>query len=215
MAVDMTTLRPELEPLPARMRGLVVHRGYPTPFFVAWQNGAPEFRAMDPDKLVRCIQERLCWVCGEPLGVHLVFVVGPMCGLNRISAEAPCHLDCARWSCRNCPFLSRPHAHRRDSDLVEGEYHDAPGLAIKRNPGVTLLWTARSYSLIQVGHGVLFQLGEPTATEWWAEGKPASREQVAESVETGLPLLQVEAACQADLDTLQRARTWLETRYPT
>ena len=32
----MSTYRPELEPLPDRMKRLPVHRGYPVPWFVEW-----------------------------------------------------------------------------------------------------------------------------------------------------------------------------------
>lgn len=58
-------MRPELEKLPERMRNLPVDgRGYPVPFFVAWKDGKPEFRAMDNLKFFDCMNRRLCWVCG-------------------------------------------------------------------------------------------------------------------------------------------------------
>ena len=41
-------LRAELEALPARLHFLPVdERGYPVPWFVAWRDGKPEFRAME------------------------------------------------------------------------------------------------------------------------------------------------------------------------
>lgn len=56
-------VRPELEALPERMRSLPLdHRGYPVPWFVAWIEGKPEFRAMDADKFRRAIREKRCWV---------------------------------------------------------------------------------------------------------------------------------------------------------
>jgi hypothetical protein len=83
-------LRPELGPLPERIKQLPIdERGYPIPWFVDWVDGKPEFRAMDGRKLVRAIKERLCWVCGQPLGVNLAFVAGPMCGINRVSSRTP------------------------------------------------------------------------------------------------------------------------------
>lgn len=150
----MTTieLRPDLEPLPDRMKGLSVSRGYPVPWFVAWRDGEPEFRCMDPEKLVLAIRCKRCWVCGGVLGKFMTFVVGPMCGINRTSAEPPCHRECAQWSARNCPFLSKPQMDRRENDLPENIV-EAPGFAIRRNPGVTLLWTTKGYTLFGDGRG--------------------------------------------------------------
>jgi hypothetical protein len=97
------------------MRHLPIdERGYPVPWFVAWlPDGKPEFRAMDRTKWFRAIREKLCWVCGGKLGVNVCFVAGPMCGINRTSSEPPSHLECARYSSRNCPFLNNPRMVRR------------------------------------------------------------------------------------------------------
>lgn len=47
--------------LPARMRDLPIDdRGYPVPWFVAWVDGKPEFRAMDQEKFIRALREKLC-----------------------------------------------------------------------------------------------------------------------------------------------------------
>ncbi len=193
-------LRPELEPVPQLMRKLRVARGYPVPWFVGWVNGEPEFRSADVEKLALAIRDRLCWVCGNRLAKDMTFVIGPMCGVNRTSAEPPSHLICGRWSARNCPFLSRPHAHRRDNDKPDGivELKDGPGFAIKRNPGVTLLWTTRKYTRFSDGKGgMLFHTCEPLAVEWWAEGRPATRAQVEASITSGLPALEKLADQQA------------------
>ena len=186
-------LRPELERLPARLKRLPVDdRGYPVPFFVAWQDGKPEFRAMDVDKFVRAIREKLCWVCGGPLGVHLAFVVGPMCGINRNSAEPPSHLECAEWSARNCPFLTRPHMVRRQDDAINTNVliEQTAGHAITRNPGVALVWVTRTYQPYDAGEKCPnLRIGPPERVIFYAEGRPATRAEVAASVESGLPAL--------------------------
>jgi hypothetical protein len=130
----MNEMRAGLEPLPGRMLGLPVDkRGYPVPWFVDWLDGEPEFRAMDPEKWAKAIKRKLCWVCGQQLGTRFSFVLGPMCGINRTTAEPPCHLDCARWSARNCPFLTAQMTRRREDDPIvhavqgsQGRYLD-PG----------------------------------------------------------------------------------------
>src|SRR5580692_7475343 len=103
------TTKVDMSTLPRRMTALPIdERGYPVPWFVDWIDGKPEFRAMDPRKFVRAIKEKLCWVCGQRLGVNVCFVAGPMCGINRTSSEPPSHRECAVWSAQNCPFLNNP-----------------------------------------------------------------------------------------------------------
>jgi len=171
-------------------------RGYPVPWFVDWVNGEPEFRAMDRRKLLRAIRERLCWVCGKQLWREMVFVIGPMCAINRVSSEPPSHRECAQFSARGCPFLSRPHMVRREDGLGEFK-HNAAGIMVDRNPGVTLLWFTYRYEVLRVPSipeagarpGLLFRLGRAFKTEWYAHGREAMREEVLESINTGLPLL--------------------------
>ena len=185
-------MRPELEPLPQRMQSLPVDdRGYPVPWFVTWINGKPEFRAMDPEKWIRAIRFKLCWVCGDRMGRKMTFVAGPMCGINRTSSEPPAHYECAVWSARNCPFLNNPEAIRRVDEVIGGgDMNCVGGIGITRNPGVTMLWTCQDYTVFDDQRGgKLIQMGEPSAVEWYACGKPATREQVMRSIESGLPNL--------------------------
>jgi hypothetical protein len=202
--------RPELEQLPARLARLPVSKnGYPVPWFVAHVPGpdgemVPDFRVVDTPKLGEAIAMRRCWVCGEPLGRWMSFPIGPMCAVNRVTSEPPCHRDCAGWSVRNCPFLSTPRMVRRDEGLPE--HVDAAGTPILRNPGVVCLWATRSYQPFRVGDGVLIRIGEPEEVSWWREGRPATRDEVEDSVATGLPILLDMARSEgpAALDALNR-----------
>lgn len=182
-------LRPELEPLPQYMRGLPVDaRGYVVPWFVAWADGKPEFRAADAQKWPKAIKEKRCWVCGSYLGSKLVFVIGPMCGVNRVTSEPPCHEQCAQWSARNCPFLTLRMNRRRENDLPE--LCPASGIALKRNPGVALLWFCERFKVFPDPNGrALIELGEPKRLEWYAHGRKATREEIDASIESGLPTL--------------------------
>jgi hypothetical protein len=223
-----TALRPELEALPERMKDLPVDaRGYLVPWFVAWIDGpdggkVPEFRAMDGGKFVRAIREKLCWVCGQRLGSYLCFVIGPMCGINRVSSEPPSHLECAQWSARNCPFLSRPQMVRRDSgpganpELLDQAKQNVAGIMIERNPGVTLLWVCRDYRVEPDGKGGhVLRVGEPERVEWWALGRPATRAEVEQSVESGLPIiLDVAKQQRGGVEEVCRAHKELESLYP-
>jgi len=185
-------LRGELSPLPERIKALLVFRGYPVPWFVAYPNGPegePEFRGYDTKKWIAAVQQKLCWVCGQQLGGNLGFVLGPMCGITRTTSEPPCHRECAEWSLMNCPFLTRPHMDRREDNKPEG-MRDPPGIPIMRNPGVGLLWMTKTYTLFR-GHDrrYLIRVGEPLELAFYAEGRRATRAEVVESVTGGLPQL--------------------------
>lgn len=191
-------VRPTLPPLPARMKQLPVdERGYPVPYFVAWIDGKPDHRVADAKKVVTAHRLCLCHVCGQRLGAYKAFVVGPMCGINRISSDPPSHRECAEWAAVACPFLSRPRAKRRTATLPEGVQH-AAGLPILRNPGVTLVWVTKSYTVVKAegGLGGLFRMGDPTAVLFFAEGRAATREEIDESVTTGLPSLMESAVAE-------------------
>lgn len=211
-------LRPELPPLPPRFAALPIDpvRGYPVPWFVAWVDGKPDFRIIDDRKRYTAVAEARCWLCGERMGAYKTFVIGPMCAINRISSEPPSHLDCADFAARACPFLVRPHAQRREGNLPE-DHQEAPGNSIKRNPGVSLVWTTRAYSIVRADQSWLINVGEPSSVKWYREGRAATREEVLESVRTGYPELLKIAAAQgvAAINELESRRAAAEKHYPT
>jgi hypothetical protein len=189
----MGTMRKDLPTLPKQMADAPIDdRGYPVPWFVEWWNGQPEFRAMDRAKFMKAINEKRCWTCGRPLFSELVFVIGPMCAINRISSEPPSHRECATYAATACPFLTKPQAVRRKDNLPE--LKPSPGVMIERNPGVTLLWYTRYYRTLKVTNGLLFQIGRATRVDWYCRGRAATREEVLHSIETGLPTLREYAA---------------------
>lgn len=183
-------------PKPPRIAALRTdHRGYPVPWFVADIDGKPDFRVIAPGKIQEALHGCKCWICGGQVGKFVAFVIGPMCAINRVSAEPPSHRDCAEYAAKACPFLSMPKMKRREDGLPE-EAIDPAGVMIKRNPGVTLVWITTKYNVFTDGRGgMLFEVGEPTETQWYAHGRPATREEVEDSIASGMPQL-VEAAKQ-------------------
>lgn len=161
------------------------HRGFPVPWFVAWVNGEPDFRCVAEGRIAQALESRVCWVCGQPLGRHMTFVTGPLCAVNGTAAEPPSHHDCGLFSARACPFLTKPRMRRNDKDLELDAPHPA-GPMLERNPGVTLLWTTRDYRAVMRNGGVLFRVGAPERVEWMAEGRPATRAEVMQSLQGGL-----------------------------
>lgn len=191
-------------PIPDRIAALPVDaRGYPVPFFVQWllhigetsvaaspnvEGAEPDFRITNPVHLKACVTESLCWVCGQRLGVHRAYVIGPMCAINHNSAEPPSHVECAEWSARACPFLTKPNMKRREDELSLASKQNVAGIMIERNPGVTLVWIVRNHLKIWrdgLG-GILFDIGDPERVHWYREGRTATLEECIESINSGI-----------------------------
>lgn len=208
------------------------HAGYPIPYFVAETPGGdpanPDFRIAGTTAFRQCVLDGRCWVCGQQRygavpwkGQSLMrhsssagdaFVIGPMCTINRVSADPPSHPECAEYSVKVCPFLSRPDMRRRDSGIV-APGSSMPGIPILRNPGVSAIWVCPEWvvtKLDQGNGGWIFDLGEPSSVTWWREGRPATRDEVIESMNTGLPALLEQCETADDQIELGRAvgATW-------
>jgi len=184
-------------------------RGYPVPWFVPWRDadgnecspgeGSPDFRHVTSGRMYTAVSVGLCWICGERLGSFKSFVIGPMCAINRVTSEPPSHRDCADYAARVCPFLTRPKM-GRVADVGE-----VAGFMNPRNPGVALVWTTREFRLFRAnagGHGILFDVGYPEHLRWYAEGRPATRQEVIDSIEGGYPSLRALAEQDGPLAVL-------------
>lgn len=216
-AIDRPTQN--LETLPSRMRSLPRSKtGWVVPWFISpLPDGSYDHRFADARKVIVAVKRDLCWLCGEKLGRYRVFVIGPLCAITGFSAEPPGHLECARWAVENCPFLARPKARRRENNIPE-EAVMADG-SVRRNPGVTMLWVCHAYEIGPDSKGIpMFHIGEPVAVHFFAEGRKATREEIDESVRTGLPLIEEEARKSVDpiaaFQELGRRQRALEALLP-
>jgi hypothetical protein len=183
-------IREGLPALPVQMRDLPVdHRGYPVPKFVEWIDGKPDFRVMSSTYFERALTLGLCWICGCRRPKKFAFVIGPMCAINRVSAEPPSCIECADFAAKACPFLTMPKARRREAGMPEDAV-DPAGFSIRRNPGVALVWITSGFKLIPAGRdGLLFEVGTPKEVRWYAEGRTATRAEVLASIWSGTPEL--------------------------
>lgn len=174
-------------------------RGYPVPWFLAWMamgeecdpatpGAEPDFRVIKRGAREDAWQHRKCWICGEPMGVHRVYVIGPMCCVNRTTMEPPCHRECAEYAAKACPFLARPRMRRLPTDDIPDRH--VAGEMIERNPGVCCLYEARSAEPFRVPNGWLIRLGDPERVDFWAHGRQATRDEIMQSITSGLPNLE-------------------------
>lgn len=182
--------RPGLPPIPSRLMRRPIERGYPVPWFCEKVGDHWDFRIVDNRKFKPAITQQLCWICGGKLGGYKAFTIGPMCAINRTISEPPSHRECAEFAIRACPFLNQRESRRNAANLPHDLGLSEPaGYGIDRQPGVSLLWITKSYRLIRVDNGILFKIGDPTAVEWYREGRPALRSEIMESIESGYPIL--------------------------
>lgn len=213
-------------PIPDRLAHLPIDEkwGLPVPYFVQWldvnHDGhyKPEFRIADGDAWAKCIQDEVCWICGQKLGVYRAFVIGPMCSINRVSADPPGHRECMEYATQVCPFMVNPKFERREANRPK-ECGQIAGFGIMRNPGVMLLWVTRrgEYKIVDGNPGVLFRLsGEPVHHAWYAEGRAATRAEIDESIKGGFPILfeQAKADGYKAIEQLLRQRMIAEKYLP-
>jgi len=179
-------------PIPPRIAKLPLDaRGYFVPFFVAWigEPPQPDFRVVDQARYVECVRYKRCWLCGEPLGKYLAYVLGPMCVVTGTTSEPGSHVECAEWAVRACPHLINPHAKRREANRPAGAI-DPPGIFLTRNPGAVAVYVVDTPArLWRIANGTLLRLGPPLRVSWWAQGRSATRAEVLASIESGLPAL--------------------------
>lgn len=172
-----TAPRRELPPMPPRIAALPVdQRGYPIPFFVAYPDGKPDFRLTDPEKLISCVTHSRCLVCGQKItnADSIVFVFNLTCAVTRKTDEPPCHRSCAEWSIRACPFMLMPKMKRAPLEKLPPTIEER-GNSYLDNIGVFVLWECESFT---VDDGFYFFVGDPVQTEFFAEGRPATEEEI-------------------------------------
>jgi hypothetical protein len=191
-------------------------QGFPIPFFVADQSSPnPDFRVAGRPQFRAAVRAARCWVCGNPRrGGVAAFVIGPMCAVNRVSADPPSHPECAEYSVKVCPFLSRPQMRRRAAG-IKHTVNSMAGIPILRNPGVSVIWVCRQWQLTKIDNGWIFDLGEPSTVSWWMQGRPAQRVEVLVAFESGMPLLRKQCENQQDRDDLAAAYQQAVALAPT
>lgn len=180
--------------MPDRIKRLPISpKGFPVPWFVAWFDGVPDFRVVGPGKVEEAIKKDKCWVCGDRMGAYKAMTLGPMCVINRTISEPPAHRECAVFSVKACPFLSNPKSRRNECNIPTGVEEPA-GNAIKRNPGAVAIWVTKRYQPFRDRDGgILFTFDNPTEVLWFCEGRTAIRQEVLDSITSGLPILAEQA----------------------
>jgi hypothetical protein len=97
-------------PIPVYMQDLERYRrGFTIPFIVLRDNtGKAHFQINDSLKVNQAINERLCAICGKPLGSDMWLAGGPLSAFHPHGAyvDTPTHQECGNYAMRVCPYLA-------------------------------------------------------------------------------------------------------------
>jgi hypothetical protein len=169
------------------------HRGYPI-FHAVQPDPAPadgarvDFRVLNLRRHLDCAQRRLCAICGRRLGAELHFIGGPMCVLNRVFGDGPCHGECADYARRVCPYLTIPTKNYRDVDGVIASADDDVFVnaldvnVILTKPQRVVDYRCRDYHLRDARDAKAVFMVPPRGEAWWFDtgGRYLARTRVTE-----------------------------------
>jgi hypothetical protein len=146
--------------IPKFLSHLETYGGYPVPFVAKWIDGKPDFRVVDPEKIERCVNEKLCAICGVRLGEFCWFIGGELCKANGLFVDPAMHEHCTEFSTRACAFLSgkKPEYSNRpvDETVVRVEH-----MAVATRPKQMYLFKSRTkkFRFVQLDGSVFIQSG--------------------------------------------------------
>ncbi len=143
-------------------------RGFPIPYFAAYIDGKPDFRVIDPDHHRRCIDYKLCGICGYHFGGKpAAFVGGPKSIESHLFLDAPLHEECATYALRVCPYLAAP-TFRTHHVYIDGAVElKPPG---QQRPDTFFMGISDRFRPIETPKHIVVQAGEWMRTEKWKQG---------------------------------------------
>lgn len=150
------------------------HEGRPIPFTTfRSDDGVPDWGVTAQERWHHCIQNRLCGMCGEPLGYWIAFVGSDQAVRLRLFFDAPMHEACARYVLRECPYFAGTQ-HSADilsSDRLARENDTAEIVEIDEPPRDKVkigLYITRDYKTVY-SRGRLFIKPAPARSVEWTD----------------------------------------------
>jgi len=95
--------------VPSKLRQRPKFHGFPIPFttFVG-ADGVPDFKVVNEDNRMLCIEHRRCGLCGQELSrtKECVFIGGDGSCTSGYFIDPAMHEECAIYATKVCPFLT-------------------------------------------------------------------------------------------------------------
>lgn len=148
--------------IPTRLRARPRKAGLPVPYINVFPpGGEPDFRTVDGEKVIECLDKRLCGLCGQRLGREVV-LIGSEEEIERRHFHDPAmHPECAIYATKACPFLANPKRQYSKMDpkhLPAGEQVDTTFQPADARPA------NRMGLVYSPGAALTFRDGKPWAT---------------------------------------------------
>jgi hypothetical protein len=142
-------IRQQRPAIPARLAARPVDpsRGLPIPYVNEHDDGSVNFALVNGGRVLECVRDRLCGLCGERQEFLVAFVGGPGGFHQRLYTDPPGHVDCARAALDLCPYLGLERHQRRG--LTEATA--APGFADMEKAQPVILAVTWAYDVALIG----------------------------------------------------------------
>ncbi|SOC21379.1 hypothetical protein [Thalassospira xiamenensis] len=159
-------------------------RGFPIPFvqFIVPETGEPDFRVVDQSKAAKAIAQRLCAICGKKMGAHVFFIGGPKCVENGYFIDGPVHLECGQFALRTCPHLARSkgrYSQASKPDTAEQLIVDLDVVDPNKVTTFALMKSTKYHCETMDGYPVIKAKMPWKAVQWWRDGKPLRKDELA------------------------------------
>jgi hypothetical protein len=115
-------------------------RGYPITYIAAFIDGKPDLGIQDYAKVLSCVREWRCHVCGEKMGKLGYFIAYDPVPKRPRFLDPAIHKECALYSLKVCPYLANPSAKHRSSKMLPTDQTDL-GEVSNRSHQVVLIGT--------------------------------------------------------------------------
>lgn len=148
-------------------------RGYPITFVTLIQSdGRPDFTTIDGQKILRCVREAVCGLCGQgwpgpykSSDDHLLaFIGGPISCENQNFLDPPMHIPCAEYAMQVCPHIAIDTS--RYSKFKEGEGRELYQGVHPDRPEKFGLYITSGYSVASYGGQPVFIANDPIEIRW-------------------------------------------------
>jgi len=158
--------------MPKRLRQRPKYKGLPIPFtaFVG-PDGTPDFKVVDHNNHLRCMQQRLCGLCGQELGEIIVFIGGPGAVEQQAFIDAPGHEECMLYATQACPFLANASANYH-TENIKHKAQDVQHVKFEHaqeedaRPAQMAMYYARGYTIVRQGNDLIFVAYPPVKVDW-------------------------------------------------
>jgi len=140
-----------LTEMPDRLRRRPQFQGMPIPFStLVGPDGMPDYKVTDVAAWHICMDEKLCFLCAEPLGYWCWYLGAKHHFENEIVYDLGAHEECCRYAAHICPYIA---------------YGKAYGTHIKQKEGVEIIELAPRELLSPKGVDIYLFRGRTSAAK--------------------------------------------------